>query len=263
MSNRLKSIIIWLGCIFLLSAFWFYPSQYSTCRGGNICYGCVATYNHDRLVLNAKKSTLEIRKEKVYNCLGVTRGKWVVFDACNGDWGWFAWRDVDCKEILARCKNGDQLPLGITCDEWQRACAEISDNDIVHLKITDYRKTGITINCDSNKSATFPGGETEFAKFLNLHFQFPDSIKGKKVDGQLNVSVIIDTTGYLKDMSFGEPKILDYYEKECRRVFEIMPSWSVAYCDKRKVEWRGSYLFQFTNVDPSLQEVRINVSAME
>jgi hypothetical protein len=174
--------------------------------------------------------------------------------------GWFTWRDVNCEKVLALCSEGKQLPFGVTCDEWQRACAAISDSEVVPLKITDYQKTGIAFECDSSSQAWFPGGEAEFVKFLNVHFQFPDSIKGKHVDARTSIEMSIDTTGRLKELSFGEPKLLGYYEEEYRRVFAMMPSWSIAYCDKRKVKWRGIYLLQFSNADLQGREIKITAS---
>lgn len=239
-------------------AIWFYPNEYWTCHGSFRCYGCNFRHHKSVLTLNAKKSVLEIEKEPVKICLGYKQQAAMFFDACNGAMGWFDKRPVKCEEILEWCQHGDPMPFGIECKEWQRACNEISQKTVVPIKIKDYQMTGIGVNCDY-RPASFPGGEDELLKFINKSFRYPDSLKGKYVEGMLEISFSIDTVGCLKEVSFGERTLHQYYREESRRVLEMMPLWTPAFCDLRKVESAKSYLFQFYNTDSTLRRVAIKI----
>jgi hypothetical protein len=245
--KTLKKKVLGLVAIVMLSVFWFYPRGYTTCRGGNACYGVVWKSSEDRLVLNAKLSQLEIRKEPRYRCLGYNKIAWVMFDACNGDTGWFTWRDVNCSSILSRCRTGSDSVLGITCGEWKRACAAISEREAVPVKITNYFETGIAFSCDSFTNSSFPGGEEALEQFINTHFEFPDSVKGKEIDATVAMRFSVDTTGHVSDIHLGEPKLHPYYQTEFARIGELMPLWSIAYCDQRKVRSIHDYTLEFSS----------------
>lgn len=242
---------------------WFYPGEYWTCHGSYKCYGCVFRYHNEKVMLNAKKSVLEIEKDPVNICLGYKQQERITVDGCNRGLMWYDKRPVDCEEILQRCHAGDSMPLGVECKEWQRACDELSKNATASsVKIKDYDQTGIAVRCN-RRPALFPGGESQFIKFLNSNFRYPDSLTGQRVDGTLGVSFSLDTTGCLKQVFFGEPSLHDYYKTEASRVLTMMPSWSPARCDSRKVESRENFLFHFSNSDSLYRNIKVTVSRIE
>jgi hypothetical protein len=257
--NLARKTSVVIITIIVLGAVWFFPREYWTCNGSFECYGCIFHNNKELTMLNARTSFLEIEKDPTKICLGYTRQVVRRADGCNGSTGWFNKRPVDCREMLQRCQAGDPMPFGIECKEWQRACDALSSTGSVKIKIRDYQKTGIAVSCNY-RPAAFPGGETDFVKFLNNNFRYPDSLKAKRVDGMLHVIFSIDTLGLLKEVFFREPLLHEYYSAEARRVLRMMPVWSPEFCDQRKVESAENYLFHFSNTDSTFKHIQIKVS---
>ncbi|MBL4754818.1 MAG: energy transducer TonB [Flavobacteriales bacterium] len=125
--------------------------------------------------------------------------------------------------------------MGIRCEEWERACAELSSHDTVALLITDIEQTGILVLCDYIK-ARFPGGTDSLNAFIDDHLRYPDSIMDKSLTGSLNLNFAIDTNGRVDKIIFNKPVLGLAFKEECRRLLKLMPKWQPATCDQRKVQ---------------------------
>ena len=70
----------------------------------------------------------------------------------------------------------------------------------------------------------FPGGPTEFMKWLTQNLKYPEMALQKKIEGKVTVSFIVNTDGSTSEVKVAKSAhvLLDY---EALRVMKMMPKW--------------------------------------
>jgi protein TonB len=87
---------------------------------------------------------------------------------------------------------------------------------------------------ETDKMPEYPGGTTELYKFLSRNLVYPTMAKEMGVQGKVYASFVIDKDG--TPSGFRIVKGLnDECDKEVLRVLKLMPKWTPAELDGRKV----------------------------
>lgn len=75
-----------------------------------------------------------------------------------------------------------------------------------------------------DQAPQFPGGEAKMKYFIMDHAHFPPETKEKPLAGKIVMQFIVEKDGSLKEIKVISG-IADVYNKECQRVFGMMPKW--------------------------------------
>lgn len=75
-----------------------------------------------------------------------------------------------------------------------------------------------------DQAPQFPGGEARMKYFIMDHANFPPETKEKPLAGKIVMQFIVEKDGSLKEIKVISG-IADAYNKECQRVFGMMPKW--------------------------------------
>jgi hypothetical protein len=98
-------------------------------------------------------------------------------------------------------------------------------------------------SCQANPDdPSYPGGIEKMSEFIIRNLN--DSIKNAGVDGRVIMSLLVDTTGNLKEvivMHGINPAI----DKEVVRIFNLMPKWNPALQKGKKIEKKIIFPFRF------------------
>lgn len=70
----------------------------------------------------------------------------------------------------------------------------------------------------------FPGGMTEFVKWLTKNLKYPTAALRSKIEGKVMVSFIVNTDGTISDIKVVE-KVHRLLDAEALRVAKLMPKW--------------------------------------
>jgi protein TonB len=71
----------------------------------------------------------------------------------------------------------------------------------------------------------FPGGPSEFIKYLQRHIEYPDRAKSEDVQGTVRVSFVVNQDGSISEVKI--VKGVGYgLDEEALRVFKKMPKWN-------------------------------------
>lgn len=71
----------------------------------------------------------------------------------------------------------------------------------------------------------FPGGATEFMKWLTRNLHYPKSIENSKVQGKVVAEFIVNTDGSVTDVSIVK-SLHPLCDREVLRVLRMMPRWT-------------------------------------
>lgn len=71
----------------------------------------------------------------------------------------------------------------------------------------------------------FPGGHTKMMNFIMNKCNFPPETEANPLVGKMIVQFIVERDGSLRDIKIVQG-ISTAYDKECQRVFGIMPKWN-------------------------------------
>ena len=70
----------------------------------------------------------------------------------------------------------------------------------------------------------FPGGMTEFVKWLTKNLKYPTAALRSKIEGKVMISFIVNTDGTISDIKVVE-KVHRLLDAEALRVAKLMPKW--------------------------------------
>ena len=70
----------------------------------------------------------------------------------------------------------------------------------------------------------FPGGMTEFVKWLTKNLKYPNAALRSKIEGRVMISFIVNTDGTVSDIKV-EKKVHRLLDAEALRVAKQMPKW--------------------------------------
>jgi len=75
-----------------------------------------------------------------------------------------------------------------------------------------------------DQAPQFPGGDAKMKYWIMDHAHFPPETPEKPLAGKIVMQFIVEKDGSLKDIKVVSG-IADVYNKECKRVFSLMPKW--------------------------------------
>lgn len=75
-----------------------------------------------------------------------------------------------------------------------------------------------------DQAPQFPGGEAKMKYFIMDHAHFPPETPERPLAGKIVMQFIVEKDGSLRDIKVVSG-IADVYNKECQRVFSMMPKW--------------------------------------
>lgn len=79
----------------------------------------------------------------------------------------------------------------------------------------------------ADEKAEFPGGPSEYQKFLRDNIEYPEKARNEGLGGKVIVSFIVNTDGKITDVKI--VKGIEYtLDQEALRVFRRMPKWKPA-----------------------------------
>jgi protein TonB len=77
---------------------------------------------------------------------------------------------------------------------------------------------------DSGKNAEYPGGLSEFYRFVAKNFRYPSESRRLGIQGKLNVSFFVAEDGKVTDIKLLNSVSKDI-DEEVIRVLNLMPNW--------------------------------------
>ena len=72
--------------------------------------------------------------------------------------------------------------------------------------------------------AYYPGGDGELMTFLSKNIKYPEKAIEKKIEGKVFLSIVIDSTGVIRDVSVLR-SLEPACDKEAIRVVKLLPKW--------------------------------------
>ena len=78
----------------------------------------------------------------------------------------------------------------------------------------------------------FPGGATEFMKWLTKNLRYPASAQQRKVQGKVVAQFIVNTDGSISNLELLE-KVDPVLDREALRVLRLMPKWKAGKQDAK------------------------------
>lgn len=78
----------------------------------------------------------------------------------------------------------------------------------------------------------FPGGASEFMKWLTKNLKYPASAQNKKIKGRVVAQFIVNTDGSVSDLELTE-KLETSCDQEVLRVLRMMPKWQAGMMDAK------------------------------
>ncbi|WP_161964483.1 energy transducer TonB [Mucilaginibacter endophyticus] len=101
-----------------------------------------------------------------------------------------------------------------------------------------------TVFSSAEKIAEFPGGITEFTKFIDKNVRYPEKDKIAKIEGRAIATFIVERDGSLTDI-----KILKSptpgMEAEALRLLKLSPKWQPAMQNGRAVRFQFPVAISF------------------
>lgn len=78
----------------------------------------------------------------------------------------------------------------------------------------------------------FPGGMTEYMKWLTRNLRYPDIAKSQKIQGKVVVQFIVNQDGTIADAKVVK-SVNPHLDREAMRVIRMMPSWKPGIQDNK------------------------------
>lgn len=98
---------------------------------------------------------------------------------------------------------------------------------------------------DALREAQFPGGHRALSEYLRQHVHYPAEAAKADITGKVFASFVIDTTGYISDITI--LKGLGYgYDEEEIRVINMMPRWQPSTRSGRPIRVKYNLPIVFT-----------------
>jgi len=77
----------------------------------------------------------------------------------------------------------------------------------------------------ANETPTYPGGISEFYKYLSKEFKYPKEAVNSGINAKLYISFVLDKNGVLSDITF-KNRFGYGIEEEAYRIFKNSPTWN-------------------------------------
>lgn len=122
-----------------------------------------------------------------------------------------------------------------------------TNSDVLEEKVTerDKRKEEEEALTVVDQSASYPGGMTEFDKFIAKNLIYPEKAKAKKLQGSVTLEFVVE-----KDGSISEIKVLSSLgegcDEEAVRLLKMSPRWIAAQHKGKAVRQKTTVHIQFT-----------------
>ena len=78
----------------------------------------------------------------------------------------------------------------------------------------------------------FPGGMTEYMKWLTRNLRYPDIARSQKIQGKVVVQFIVNQDGTIADAKVVK-SVNPHLDREAMRVIRMMPSWKPGIQDNK------------------------------
>jgi TonB family protein len=108
-----------------------------------------------------------------------------------------------------------------------------------------------------DKSPQFPGGVKNFLKSVQDSMKYPAESLKNKIGGRVAITLIIDTTGFPKNIKIGKG-INAELDSEAIRIICSLPPWSPAEKNGRKVAIPFSVPVKFDPKKSSSKKIKTN-----
>jgi len=105
-----------------------------------------------------------------------------------------------------------------------------------------------TLQADLERNASFPGGIEALSAYIIQNIHYPVEARENKIQGRVFVSFVIDTDGFVTDVTNAVPSNFIGYglEEEAIRVVQTMPAWTPGMQNGKLVKVRFTLPINFT-----------------
>lgn len=137
--------------------------------------------------------------------------------------------------LLVSCQN----------QEKKEATSSIDTSATTMAPITSEEEQKIYDVTSIDSPATYPGGISEFYKFIGNNLKYPDTAIKNNVQGSVLVSFIIEQDGTLADTKV-EKKLGSGTDEEAIRVLKLSKKWNPGLIDGKPVRVKYNIPVKFS-----------------
>ena len=109
-------------------------------------------------------------------------------------------------------------------------------SSVIHAQenVKDSSATDQRVFTFVEKSAEFPGGLTEFYKFIGHNINYPKEARKKRIEGKVFISFVIEQDGSVDNIKIVK-SANEHLDKEAIRIMGLSPKWIPGEQSGRKI----------------------------